>query len=364
MHRYCIKGTLMILMAVCCLNYWSIIESMNQSMNQSMNHLINQQVTKSINKSKTIPINVEPRMKEDNHCFNDIFDAIFVLSTRSRMNQAATVLHQFEQYNIKTILWEGYSIDNPTAQSLYQSYRNRCKNSPDLVSYIPKQNSPFWRFTTFTIRQAKFDMITYAKQQNYSNFLIIEDDVILADHEYFNKFCEIYNQLPKFDVLSIGINEHNKKNVQLHDTNTIFKYYNRTSRTFGGFAWAISSSMYDLFLDKYDFNKHCADWPFDVFQQYVTKKADGSKLNCINVVPTLFIPNVEKSDHSKNNEQNKWVDVVTFIGSHFKRDWKSLYSQNYQYLNPEFFNNTIQNQQRISSLFDQSPSRGFWIAKF
>jgi GR25 family glycosyltransferase involved in LPS biosynthesis len=44
-----------------------------------------------------------------------------------------------------------------------------------------------------------------AKQRNYQNILIIEDDIVFKDKEYFSNVCnKIFDQ--KFDVFMLGVN--------------------------------------------------------------------------------------------------------------------------------------------------------------
>lgn len=162
--------------------------------------------------SQWYPLNIQDNRK----CFlNDIFDGIFILSIPSRVEFAAKVLYQFNRINVSTKLWTGYSQNDTCRKLMFQDYRKKCQPNDDLnktLGRIKEQHSPYHDYLSFAIRQGMLDMIRFAKQHNYDNLLIIEDDVILADTKYFNEFCCIYDKLPNdWDVLSIGVNELSKK---------------------------------------------------------------------------------------------------------------------------------------------------------
>ena len=89
------------------------------------------------------------------HCFNEIFDAIFVLSIPERIDFAAKVIHQFNQEYIDVILWNGYSDHTPKGFELYDSFRKQCMFDWHIwLMTIPQwiwasfEDSPFWNYRT------------------------------------------------------------------------------------------------------------------------------------------------------------------------------------------------------------------------
>lgn len=75
-----------------------------------------------------------------------------------------------------------------------------------------------------------------------------------------------------------------------------FKFYQRTSTTFGGYGWAINSSVFDVFLNQFDYNQSCFGVALDAFGHFpfIYNKVKG-----INVIPSLIIPKVDyESSHT------------------------------------------------------------------
>ena len=134
-------------------------------------------------------------------------------------------------------------------------------------------------------------------------------------------FCEIEPNLPKWDVLGIGVNQcggHKKvyktmKNVPNHET-TFMKYYQRTYFSVGAFTIAFSEQFYDPLLAEFDYQTsgRCTKRPIDALDQIAGFR--GSPKN-INIYPTLVLPDVTESTHSGKKNQSKFIEDRTLIGN-------------------------------------------------
>merc|ERR1712176_1616976 len=59
----------------------------------------------------------------DSSCLNNIFDAIFVISIKTRLETLSITLQQLDEESIDYILWEGHANYNPHSDELFKTFK-------------------------------------------------------------------------------------------------------------------------------------------------------------------------------------------------------------------------------------------------
>merc|ERR1712228_757332 len=100
-------------------------------------------------------------------CLNNIFDAIFVISIRSRIPTLSITLKQLDEEFIDYILWEGHSDYNRHSNELFDSFtKDWCPNFDLSNSVITFDgDSAYLNKRIFFVRQTQLDIIKYAKNK-------------------------------------------------------------------------------------------------------------------------------------------------------------------------------------------------------
>ena len=268
----------------------------------------------------------------DASCLNDIFDAIFVISIRTRIPTLSITLKQLDEESIDYILWEGHSDYNPHSNEIFDAFtKDWCPNfdrQSSIVNY--DHNSAYVNKHVFFVRQTQLDIFKYAKEKKMQKILLLEDDIILANPNMIHQFCEIESHLPNWDVLGLGINQDRKdeelqagnlklKNIPQHEEKFI-KYYFRTMYSAGAFGLALSEKIFDKLLRAYDYETSgiCTDVAVDALEIFVEKGMIQNIIG-VNIYPTLILPDVTDSTHTEDlldenlDDESVWIKRFTLI---------------------------------------------------
>ena len=242
-------------------------------------------------------------------CLNSVFEEVFVISIGTRTSTLAITLQQLEQESISYTLWEGHSASNPHSTELFDAFTRQCP-------YCRRMNK-----VVFFLRQTQIDILKYAKRNKRKKILILEDDIVLANPSLIQMFCEIEPNLPKWDVLGLGVNQERDlqkvyktmQNVPNHETK-FMKYWQRTYLSWGLFAIAFSEQFYDPLLAQFDYETsgRCTSMPIDQLNEMAGSK--GWPEN-INIYPTLVLPDVTESTHDAKYIEADWIKRKTLIGN-------------------------------------------------
>ena len=137
-------------------------------------------------------------------------------------------------------------------------------------------------------------IITEAKNNNYKNILIIEDDITFT--EEIIKIDEYFNQLPKsWDILWFGGNH----NIHMGETiNKISKNVIKCHQTYSTHCIAFNEKIYDLVLNL--LNKK--EKPVDVYYSDIQKIYD-----CYSFYPSVALQRPSYSDIQNSIQDNRWL---------------------------------------------------------
>lgn len=142
------------------------------------------------------------------------------------------------------------------------------------------------------------NIIKDAKEKGYKKILIFEDDVLFCD--YFDIKFQKLKSIPKdWKLIYLGGSQHNWSGLEYSDD----FYFSR--RTFGCFAYAIDSSLYDEILILSESKDKIIDYNICLLQEKYYKQ-------CYTIHPNICIADVSESllrksrDQSVHNEKMKW----------------------------------------------------------
>eukprot|EP01084_Bolivina_argentea_P125728 222714_1 len=313
------------------LNIWIGYEISTFPIHNPTNNIFQRNNTKESHQS------TKNLIKQNSHCLNHIYDAIFVISIPIRHETLSITSAQLISENINFILWKGHSADNPHSVELWNIYRNNWKHVPDHWG-----NSVYKQLNIFLLRQTDIDIIHYSLKKNFSKILILEDDILLADTYWFQLFCKIEPNLPEWYILNLGINNilydvdnFNQSNFFQHENvsnfeNSKMKYYQTPYNAFGAFAISFSYKMYQIMLDIYDMDSKPgmrSDLPMDSFQDILPVVSHNMNISdkLLNINPTLFLPDVTKSMiRSEPMSMDNYIKTHTSDNdnSRFSKYWK------------------------------------------
>ena len=207
-------------------------------------------------------------ISKDCSCLNDVYDKIFVISIKERIDTLKITLFQLNAENIKYELWEGHSKSNRYSMYLWNLFRLKINetlqnydddnddydddddNGTDIdvsvssgdsgeydgeygdgdddddnddvdtfnkwnsrrISYDLKrlkyENSAYKNKHVFFLRQTQIDILKYSLKMGYKKILLLEDDILIANPFEINRFCKFEPLLPSWLVLGIGINQY------------------------------------------------------------------------------------------------------------------------------------------------------------
>eukprot|EP01084_Bolivina_argentea_P131602 232267_1 len=305
----------------------------------------------------------------DCSCLNKIYNAIYVISIRGRQSKLSITSFQLNNENINFTFWEGHNEQNSYSMLLWNIFKNKINQTIDEylnrnnnnisidaeriyddMKQIKYENSAYYNKHVFFLRQTQIDIIKYSLLKNYSKILIFEDDILLSDPKYINMFCEYENRIPEWYILGLGINQYNRsvKLINVADGDIELKYYIRNEHSMGAFAISISSKMFQILINLFDFDEKHNDLKYNTHSIIAQRMKDKNKNNqnllnlypldnyfrfiqnnmyvknhCFNIHPTLVLPDVTDSMLRSSRNQLDFIKKHTIDRnlSHFSKYW-------------------------------------------
>ncbi|CAH6420961.1 Glycosyltransferase family 25 (LPS biosynthesis protein) [uncultured virus] len=163
------------------------------------------------------------------------FDKIFIINLDRRQDRWAEMNVQLKKFNIKN--YERFSAIEPNLMNISEIYFNK---SNFFLNFSEKYLTSF-----VGCKLSHYSIIKIAKERNYKNVLIFEDDALF--HENMNNMItNVMNEINKeniyWNMLYLGI--HNP----LIDE-PIFKYLLKLNQGGATHAYAINSNFFDFVLE-------------------------------------------------------------------------------------------------------------------
>lgn len=160
--------------------------------------------------------------------YNIEWNHIYIINLKRRSDRKENIIKQLEKLEIKN--YDFLEAVDGLSLEIKEKY-NEIKNI--------NINNPISTCGHFGCLLSHINAITLAKQNNYENIMILEDDIFFNDNfiENINKI-----KIPKYDMIYLGgiINKHK---LFLND-------WGFANKVMGAYAYIINNSIYDILIEK------------------------------------------------------------------------------------------------------------------
>lgn len=251
---------------------------------------------------------------------NKVFDMIYIINLEKDRKKVQPLLKKFDSHNVKYQVSDGVDAK----ASNYIKYFNRWLYQKDNSKYkltkllfdfeIYKRKNPdledkgitnkirawnHWTKNGFKEGRKLYEKtniqnvsqlgcvlahnraILDAMKNGYNNILILEDDIYLDD-KFFEKVENIFNNIPKWDILYFGASQKKWEGINLNNKNV---YYN-ANNTLGTFAYGLNKSLFrpltEYSMELIDSIDKC----LQIFHHFNS---------CFVLYPNIIITNLENS---------------------------------------------------------------------
>lgn len=228
---------------------------------------------------------------------NAYFDNVYVVNLKKNIKDKLTISKHLKRNNVKFEIFEAVNGYEGKALEKWEEYCR--KPLGDFIRYKKEKEKEIKRGTHYIESAGAIGYIyTYlkilkdAKYKGYSRFLILEDDVILADN--FEKKLEnfIGKIRPDWKVLQLGASQYGWRGLE-EDEILAQKYYLPRRKdgcnTCGSFAIALDKSIIDELIEA----ESAFEAPFDhlpmgeIYERYIGQ--------CFVAYPNIVMPDVGES---------------------------------------------------------------------
>ena len=218
---------------------------------------------------------------------NTFFDKIFVINLDHRKDRWNESLKLFEKYHISN--YERISAVKPIYKDIPKKYYS------NLVV-----NQTEWYVTgAVGCKLSHLKVIKLAKERNYKNFLVLEDDFSIDKDNFediIQKVISEINIIPEWDMIYLGGNnliKPNKIKYYADEKEGIFQYIHVPTKINTTHAYAMNSSIFDKCIEEIE---NCSTEIDDYYKRNIQNKM---KVYC--VYPSLMKQRKSVSDIFKNS---------------------------------------------------------------
>ena len=209
------------------------------------------------------------------YTINDVFDKVYLINLEKDTDKYQIMKNKLDNLNITFELFRAIDGNN----------LNDCK----LLTFGNKG--------AVGCKMSHMEIIKSAKRNNYSNILILEDDIYFWN-TFNERFNSLYENLMNIDknwkLLYFGAsNRPGQKHINFTQSNqSVYKIGSKFIT--GAYAVGYDSSIYDIIL-----NSECDNRPYDDIV------GNDIKENNYIFFPYLIHPDVNKVSNTCNNKQYK-----------------------------------------------------------
>ena len=155
------------------------------------------------------------------------WDNIYVINLEKRPERKKEMIKQFEKNNINQ----------------YEFIEAFDGLKPDIISQFNnltlKENFPIVTSGHYACLLSHIKAIKQAKANNYTNIMILEDDITFCDN-FINKINKI--MIPKYDMIYLG-GISSKKKIFMNS-------WGKMNRIMGAYAYILNKSLFDYVLEE------------------------------------------------------------------------------------------------------------------
>ena len=218
---------------------------------------------------------------------NTYFDKIFIINLDKRTDRWQSIVNNLKAYNI-------YNYERITA---IQPHPSHFRNKPNIYSNLSQRskktsNKPsFYVVGCIGCRWSHIKAIKLAKERNYENILILEDDAYFRDTSLFPKIIEEIKDL-NYDILLFS---GNHRSTPIPISNNIYKI----KTTYSTIAYSVRSHLFDTIINEADNSGN----EIDIFYC----NSIYSKNNSYCIIPHMIGSIKSYSDITSKISENKFL---------------------------------------------------------
>jgi glycosyl transferase family 25 len=218
----------------------------------------------------------------------DYFKNIVYMNLDNREDRKNQVESELEKFNIKAQRFSSYKASVKDAMP-YIEGRNLDQHSIDLAP------------SRVAATKSHLGVIQMAKDNNWDNVLVLEDDVKFLDHAdiILTQALKELENLPEWDILYLGANS-------MDTIKQISGHVGQMTAAFCGHAYVVNKHFYDTLLS-YDWNEYL------IIDQWLLNICRDPRFKAYTVLPIIAIQYSSFSDiEGKSvNYENVLIDSYT-----------------------------------------------------
>jgi GR25 family glycosyltransferase involved in LPS biosynthesis len=238
------------------------------------------------------------RMDKNNKFYiNYYFDEVYCVNLDRRGDRWDTVKKQFDKHNIRVRRFSAIDGKDLTYDDFYPYWKDKPYIDGKLLFGPGDVENKF----ALGCLKTHLAIIRDAKENGYEKILIFEDDVVLSN-DFENEIRKVKDL--DWKMLYLGATQYDWSNLFIGDGLYMSK------NTYGTFAYAIDSSIYDLLIHKIQNSTQTIDHTYTHIQNELTG-------NCYTLYPNIAIPYVNDSDIRNVQDINAHAEKMRWNLSNF-----------------------------------------------
>jgi GR25 family glycosyltransferase involved in LPS biosynthesis len=228
--------------------------------------------------------------KEEKFYINHYFDEIYCVNLDRRGDRWESVKKQFDLHGIKVTRYSAIDGKDIT----YDEYYPYWKDKPYIDGKIVYQVGDIENKFAVGCLKTHLAIIKDAKEKGHDRILIFEDDVVLSK-DFAERIKEARNL--NWKMLYLGASQYSWDKVNIENG------YYLSRGSYGTFAYAIDSSVYDFLIDEIESTKKTVDHTYILIQEDMV----GS---CYTLYPNIAIPYMDDSDIRDEIDIKKHAEIM------------------------------------------------------
>lgn len=246
-----------------------------------------------------------------NSFLNKYFDHVYVVNLENAVNDKMKVSNHLKQNGIN---FEIFKATNGYEGDAYKKYEEYCKRPiGDFKRYTEysdiekKRGSPLISSAgAMGYIHTYINIFKDAKKNQYKRFLILEDDILLANN-FEEKFKTFINNIKDdWKILQLGASQYSWEKIDTEESRKKGFYFPTGLDTCGSFAMACDLSIVDEFIEC----QASFESPFDFLP--MSEIYTRYKEKCYISYPNIIVPDVSTSSirggrsQSEHSKKMKW----------------------------------------------------------
>jgi GR25 family glycosyltransferase involved in LPS biosynthesis len=236
--------------------------------------------------------------KKEKFYLNYYFDEVYCANLDRRGDRWENVKKQFDNHGIRVTRFSAVDGKDITYDQFYPYFCDK----PFINGKHVYQVGDIENKGALGCLKTHLGIIKDAKLKGHKRILIFEDDVVLSK-DFDNEIRKIENL--DWKMLYLGVTQYDWSNLFIGDGLYLSK------NSYGTFAYAVDSSIYDYLIDKIENSRQTID------RTYISAQKDLMGY-CYTLYPNIVIPYVDESDIRDSIDINNYSTTMRWNLENFE----------------------------------------------